>query len=66
MSAGKGDKPRPVNKTKFDENYDNIFRKAKVSQLNILQEKYKSLVCKKSIEGMRLLDEIEKIQNENF
>jgi len=23
--AGKGDKPRPVNKKKFDENYDAIF-----------------------------------------
>jgi hypothetical protein len=27
MSAGKGDKPRPINKKKFDENYDLIFRK---------------------------------------
>ncbi len=25
MSAGKGDKPRPVNKEKFDENFDAIF-----------------------------------------
>ena len=25
MSAGKGDKPRPVNKQKFDENFDAIF-----------------------------------------
>ena len=25
--AGKGDAPRPVNKKKFDENYDAIFRK---------------------------------------
>jgi hypothetical protein len=27
--AGKGDKPRPVDKKKWDENYDNIFRKKK-------------------------------------
>jgi hypothetical protein len=27
--AGKGDKPRPVDKKKWDENYDNIFRKNK-------------------------------------
>jgi hypothetical protein len=26
MSAGKGDKPRPVNINKFSRNYDNIFR----------------------------------------
>ena len=26
MSAGKGDKPRPVNVNKFNANYDNIFR----------------------------------------
>ena len=25
MSAGKGDKPRPINKEKFDENYEAIF-----------------------------------------
>jgi hypothetical protein len=25
--AGKGDAPRPVDKKKFDENYDTIFRK---------------------------------------
>lgn len=29
MSAGKGDKPRPVDKKKFDENFDLIFRKKK-------------------------------------
>lgn len=26
MSAGKGDKPRPVDVNKFNANYDNIFR----------------------------------------
>jgi hypothetical protein len=26
-SAGKGDAPRPIDKKKYDENYDNIFRK---------------------------------------
>ena len=25
--AGKGDKPRPVNKKQYDENYDKIFKK---------------------------------------
>ena len=25
--AGKGDKPRPVNKVKYNANYDKIFRK---------------------------------------
>jgi hypothetical protein len=29
MSAGKGDTPRPVNKKKFDQNYDRIFSKKK-------------------------------------
>lgn len=29
MSAGKGSKPRPVDKTKWDENYDRIFSKRK-------------------------------------
>jgi hypothetical protein len=27
MSAGKGDKPRPINRKKYDENYDRIFCK---------------------------------------
>lgn len=27
--AGKGDKPRPVNKKKYDENFDRIFNKKK-------------------------------------
>lgn len=29
MSAGKGDKPRPVDKKKFDANFDLIFRQKK-------------------------------------
>lgn len=29
MSAGKGSRPRPVDKTKWDENYELIFRKRK-------------------------------------
>lgn len=29
MSAGKGDKPRPVNKKVYDQNYDEIFRSTK-------------------------------------
>lgn len=29
MSAGKGDKPRPIDKKKFDANYDLIFRQKK-------------------------------------
>lgn len=29
MSAGKGDKPRPVNKTRYDENFDSINWKSK-------------------------------------
>lgn len=32
MSAGKGDRPRPVDKTKWDENYDRIFSKRKTIQ----------------------------------
>lgn len=27
--AGKGDSPRPVNKTKYDQNYERIFGKKK-------------------------------------
>jgi hypothetical protein len=30
MSAGKGDKLRPFDRKKFEENYDQIFRKPKV------------------------------------
>ena len=30
--AGKGDKPRPVNKNKFDRNYERIFRKFRHEQ----------------------------------
>lgn len=29
MSAGKGDKPRPVDKEKYDRNYERIFRATK-------------------------------------
>lgn len=29
MSAGKGDKPRPMDRKKFDDNYDRIFRNKK-------------------------------------
>ena len=36
--AGKGDKPRPVDKKKWDENYDQIFRKNK-KQSNKSNEK---------------------------
>jgi hypothetical protein len=30
--AGKGDSPRPVDKDKYDKNYDRIFRKKKSKQ----------------------------------
>lgn len=30
MSAGKGDRPRPVNRKKYAANYDKIFRKKKI------------------------------------
>jgi hypothetical protein len=30
MSAGKGDKPRPINKKIFDENFDKIFKEKKL------------------------------------
>lgn len=33
MSAGKGDKYRPVNKQKYDTNYDRIFRKDRRDKL---------------------------------
>lgn len=32
MSAGKGSKPRKVDKKKYDLNYDNIFRKKEKSE----------------------------------
>lgn len=32
--AGKGDKYRPVNKKKFDENYDEIFRKKSIKKVD--------------------------------
>lgn len=67
MSAGKGDRPRPVNKKKFDENYYTIFRKNKGSREQRLIElkiQFQSLEYRTSVEGMRLLDEIEKIEDE--
>jgi stalled ribosome rescue protein Dom34 len=64
MSAGKGDKPRPVNKRKFDENYDAIFRSSKNRKLLDLKVKFQSLQFKTSVEGMQLLDEIEQIEKE--
>jgi hypothetical protein len=33
MSAGKGDEPRPMDMEKFRENYDNIFRKSIIEEL---------------------------------
>lgn len=33
MSAGKGDEPRPMDMEKFRENYDNIFRKPTIEEL---------------------------------
>ena len=32
--AGKGDKYRPVNKAKYDENYDAIFRKKSIKKVD--------------------------------
>lgn len=32
--AGKGDKPRPYDRKKFEDNYDQIFRKDKTQQQN--------------------------------
>ena len=29
MSAGKGDKPRPIDRKKYDDNYDRVFRNKK-------------------------------------
>ena len=45
-SAGKGDKPRPVNKRKFASNYDDIFKPkfkfhAWVRKTDIIEEKLK-------------------------
>lgn len=37
--AGKGDKYRPVNKKKFDENYDEIFRKKSIKKVDMDQGK---------------------------
>lgn len=34
MSAGKGDKPRPMDRKKFDDNYDRIFRNKKTVDEN--------------------------------
>ena len=32
--TGKGDKPRPYNKSKFDQNFDRIFNKTKGEKKN--------------------------------
>ena len=34
MMAGKGDKPRPVDKEKFDRNYERIFNGQKINSTN--------------------------------
>lgn len=36
--AGKGSKPRPVDKEKYDRNYENIFRKNKPQKVLITSE----------------------------
>jgi len=36
--AGKGDKPRPINKRVYDKNYDDIFRKKPKKVKNTKQE----------------------------
>ena len=40
MSAGKGDKPRPVDKKKFNKNFDTIFNKKTQPKKN---KKFKNL-----------------------
>jgi len=41
--SGKGDKPRPVDKKKFDENFDKIFKK----DSNFLKLKYNKMLGEK-------------------
>ena len=37
--AGKGDKPRPVDKVKYDENFDKIFkRKRELSKISVFKK----------------------------
>ena len=64
MSAGKGDRPRAVNKSKFDENYDAIFRKKgeNKSKISQLKREFKKLKIQASIEGMRILDKIQELE----
>jgi hypothetical protein len=43
--AGKGDKPRPVNKSKYDQNFDLIFNKKlnkKAREANVIVKKNKT------------------------
>lgn len=42
MSAGKGDKPRPVNKKKFNVNYDEIKWKKEIDKKEIKNKKGKT------------------------
>ena len=76
MSAGKGDKYRPVNAKVYGENYDSIFRKNlakdEVSEpglfeleykLKQLQDEYNDLPKKASFSGLHILNEIEEIQH---
>lgn len=64
--AGKGDKYRPVNKAKYDANYDAIFRKKSISndeRIKQLTLEYNQLPRKDSFSGLAILEEIEKLQN---
>lgn len=47
MGAGKGDKPRPIDKTKFDNNFDDIqWKKEKTDQIVLNKKGRKTYVYK--------------------
>lgn len=43
--AGKGDKPRPMDRKKFEENYDRIFRKSQIVDDGFIEPDIKLLCC---------------------
>lgn len=45
MSAGKGDKPRPMDRKKYEENYDLIFRKPLQVDDGFIEQDVKLTCC---------------------
>lgn len=65
MGAGKGDKRRPYDSKKWDENYDRIFRKTEEEKENIIDIN-PILKEKKEMEEKECIDNILKLTENHF